>query len=64
MPIFKKLFPKKTPIALLGFTKIPDFIEKYIDKGWNWGYLSKNPNITLEFIERYIYSSWCGSRRR
>ena len=27
MPIFKKLFPKKTPIALLGFTKIPDLIE-------------------------------------
>lgn len=27
IPIFKNLFPKKKPIALLGFVKIPDFIE-------------------------------------
>ena len=31
MPIFKKIFPKKYPIALLGFTKIPDFIESNND---------------------------------
>jgi hypothetical protein len=31
IPIFKKLFPKKKPSALLGFSKIPDFMENKND---------------------------------
>ena len=31
-----------------------EIIEKYPNKPWNWDYISKNPNITIEFIEKYI----------
>lgn len=35
-----------------------DFIEKYIDKPWNWTELSYNQNITSEFIEKHIDKPW------
>ena len=35
-----------------------DFIEKYIDKPWNWRELSWNSNITSEFIEKHIDKPW------
>ena len=34
-----------------------DLIEKYPYK-WNYYYLSKNPNITKEFILKYPYQNW------
>ena len=31
-----------------------EIIEKYPDKPWSWFGVSKNPNITIEFIEKHI----------
>lgn len=36
----------------------PRFIEKYIDKPWDFTVLSKNPIITPEFIEKHINKPW------
>ena len=30
-----------------------DIIEKYPDKPWEWNRISENPNLTIEFIEKY-----------
>jgi len=40
------------------------FIEKHIDKSWNWGQwgLSYNPSITPEFIEKHIDKDWWWGR--
>jgi hypothetical protein len=40
-------------------------IHKYPHKGWNWNYISYNPNITFEFIDKYPdkSSSWWGISR-
>ena len=35
-----------------------DIINKYPDKPWNWGYISGNPNITMEYIENYPNKPW------
>ena len=29
-------------------------LEKYPDKYWDWDYISENPNITMEFIEKHM----------
>jgi hypothetical protein len=29
-------------------------IHKYPDKDWNWCAISRNPNITMEIIEKYL----------
>lgn len=34
------------------------FIEKHIDKSWDWKEVSRNNNITLDFIEKYIDKPW------
>jgi hypothetical protein len=41
-------------------TVLTDFIEKHIDKDWDWGArgLSSNEQITLKFIEKYIDKGW------
>ena len=31
-----------------------DIIEENISKSWNWNHISYNPNLTMEFIEKYI----------
>ena len=31
-----------------------DIIEKYPNKPWDWRCISQNPNITMDFIEKYI----------
>ena len=38
----------------------PEFIEKHINKSWEWGEdgLSGNPSITPEFIEKHINKNW------
>ena len=33
-------------------------LEKYPDKDWNWGHISKIPNLTLELIEKYPDKPW------
>ena len=33
-------------------------IENHLDKPWNWGYLSCNPNITMYIIEKYPDKPW------
>ena len=35
-----------------------DFIEKHIDKKWDWKALASNSNITPEFIEKHIDKPW------
>lgn len=32
-------------------------IERYPDKDWDL--LSRNPNITIDIIEKYIDEDWC-----
>ncbi len=34
------------------------FIEKYINQDWNWGGISNNPHITLEFVEKNMDKCW------
>jgi len=36
-------------------------IEQHINEPWNWSWysISRNPNVTLEFIEKYIDKNWC-----
>ena len=36
----------------------PEFIEKYIDKPWNYRSLSMCPNITIDFIKTHIDNAW------
>jgi len=36
-------------------------LEKYPEKPWDWGGISSNPNITMEFIEKNINKIRCGS---
>ena len=31
-----------------------EFIEKHPEKPWDWWYISLNPNLTMELIEKYI----------
>jgi hypothetical protein len=31
-----------------------EMIEKHPEKPWNWDWISRNPNITIEFIENNI----------
>jgi len=31
-----------------------EIIEKYPNKPWNWHGISRNPNITLKFIEKNV----------
>jgi len=38
--------------------KIYTLLEKYLDKPWNFYYLSRNPSITLDFIERHLDKPW------
>ena len=33
--------------------KFEDFFKNNLDKPWNWIRLSQNPNITMEFVEKY-----------
>ena len=44
--------------------KFEKFIEKHIDKPWEWGNngLSKNPSITMEFVEKHIDKPWFWGR--
>jgi hypothetical protein len=37
-----------------------EFIERHLDKPWDWGHwsMSLNPNLTLEFIERHFDKHW------
>ncbi len=34
------------------------FINKYPNKPWDWGYISYNPNLTMEFIEKHPNKPW------
>ena len=34
------------------------FINKYNYKPWNWKYISKNPNVTIEIFEKYQNKLW------
>jgi hypothetical protein len=36
----------------------PEYINKHLDKYWDWGYLPNNPNMTKEFIEQHIDKFW------
>jgi len=35
-----------------------EFIERHLDKPWNWNRLTKNDNITLKFIDKHIDKDW------
>ena len=37
-----------------------DFILNNSDKQWDWEELSKNPNITMDIIEKNIDKPWDG----
>jgi hypothetical protein len=38
--------------------RLIDFIVSHLDKKWNWGGISKNPNITMEDIDSYPDLPW------
>ena len=33
-------------------------MKSILDKPWDWRYISKNPNITMEIIEKYPDKPW------
>ena len=35
-----------------------DIIESYLNKPWNWDWISMNSNITIEFIEAHPEKEW------
>ena len=35
------------------------FIEDNPDKSWDWGYLSRNPNITFDNVLAHPDKPWC-----
>ena len=35
-----------------------EIIEKYPNKPWDWEIISENPNLTMEFIEKYPTWDW------
>ena len=41
------------------------FVEDNLDKPWNWGYLSSNPNITVDIVLAHpdIPWNWVGLSR-
>ena len=39
-------------------TILEKLIYKYPDKLWNWQWLSENPNITMDFVERHLDKPW------
>lgn len=39
-------------------TVLTDLVEKNIDKPWDWKKLSKNNNMTLEFIQSHLDKPW------
>ena len=45
---------KKTVLS----KKFEEFFKKHLNKLWDWYYLSRNPNITIEFVEQYINKPW------
>ena len=38
--------------------KLTHIIEKYPNKPWNWEFISRNKNITMEDIEKYPDKPW------
>ena len=34
------------------------FVQANPDKGWNWQWLSRNPNITWEIVQANPYQDW------
>jgi len=34
------------------------FIEKYLDKPWDFRYISQNPTLTMDFVEKYPDLPW------
>jgi len=52
-------FTNKTWKELSNNNNLPlDFIEKYINKPWNFQSISFNNNLTLKFIEKHINKNW------
>ena len=39
-------------------TELEKLLIKFPDKPWNWSLVSKNPNITIEFIDEYSDLPW------
>ena len=39
-------------------TVLTDFVEKHLDKPWDFSYLSDNKSITTDFIEKHMDKSW------
>jgi hypothetical protein len=39
-------------------TVLTEFVEKYLDKPWNYLLLSKNNSITPEFINCHLDKPW------
>ena len=39
-------------------TELEKILLKFPDKPWYWRYISKNPNLTMEFIEAHHEKSW------
>lgn len=35
-----------------------EFIEKYIEKDWDWGEISRHQILTIEFVQKYIEKDW------
>lgn len=36
----------------------PHIVQRYHDKPWRWSELSKNPNITIDFVLAYLNKPW------
>ena len=45
-------------IQLTECTPLWRLIQKYPDKPWNWGYISRNPNLTIKMIKKFPDKPW------
>lgn len=48
---------RQVKFGLTKFTTILDFLIEYPERGWNWYDVSRNPGVTVEFVESHPRSS-------
>lgn len=51
-----------TPYRYNYFSSLPlplNILEEFVDYPLNWEYISSNPNVTVEFVEKHPYKYWC-----
>ena len=35
-----------------------EYVEKHLEKPWDWEWVSYNPNLTFEYVEKHLDKDW------